>query len=129
MAVNLGLLATFKYASFALAAFPARFDAACADRFGFRGHLIRWHNIVSTRWLGMSPSEKVVIGQQGWLYYAGERTMDDYRATEPLTSAALDEWQAAIAARHQWLAQRGIHYLLVVVPNAQTIYPEYLPAS
>lgn len=112
-----------------LAAFPARFDAAYADRFGFRGHLIRWHNLVKTRWLGQSPSEKVVFGQQGWLYYAGERTMEDYRASEPFTSAALADWQATFEARHEWLAQRGIHYLLVVAPNAQTIYPEYVPAA
>src|SRR5262249_19364446 len=62
-----------------LAAFPARFEAYFNDHFGFRDTLIRWHNYAMVRWLGTSPSPQVVVGRQGWLYFAGEHSIDDYR--------------------------------------------------
>ena len=110
----------------ALATFPARFEAYFADRFGFRGTLLRWNSVAKAGWLGVSPTPKVVIGRDGWLFLAGH-AMDDWVAARPLSVSQLAEWQAMLEARNDWLARRGIHFLVVFAPNAQTIYPEYLP--
>ena len=63
----------------ALATFPARFEAYFADRFGFRGTLLRWNSVAKAGWLGVSPTPKVVIGRDGWLFLAGH-AMDDWVA-------------------------------------------------
>jgi hypothetical protein len=40
----------------------------------------------------------------------------------------LDDWRQVLEKRRDWLAARGIHYLFVVPPDKQDIYPEELPA-
>ena len=34
-----------------------------------------------------------------------------------------------LVARRDWLAERGIKYLVVVAPNKNTVYPEMLPGG
>jgi hypothetical protein len=99
------------------------------DHFGFRGLLVRWNARFITRHLAVSPSPKVVLGKEGWLYYADEHAMDDYRCLQPFTEAELQGWTAVLERRQQWLQRRGAHYLFFVAPNQQTIYPEHLPST
>ena len=71
----------------------------------------------------------MVIGRDGWLYFLGEdgKSLDrDYRGVLPIRRTSL-----AIAAefkrRHDFLAALGIAYVVMVVPDKATIYPEHLP--
>ena len=113
--------------------FPRAFDDYFNDHFRFRPLLIRLHNLSRVRWFGVSPIPQVVIGKKGWLYYARENlvrnVIDYYRTAVPFTAAEMEKWRMALEARRNWLASRGIHYLVVMVPNKSTIYPEYLPAG
>lgn len=97
------------------------------DNFGFRPELIHGYHLLKGRLLGASSSPLVLFGKQGWLFYAGEHTMDDYRCVTPYTDEELDGMQRLFEQERDWLAQRGIKYLLVFVPNNQTLYPEFLP--
>ena len=97
------------------------------DQFGFRAELIHWYHIVKTRWLGVSSSEQVVIGKKGWLFYAGDQALSDFRCIAPFTQAELESWRRLLERREEWLRRRGIRYLVVIAPNSHTIYPEYLP--
>ena len=100
---------------------PARFEAYWGDRFGFRATLLRWNSKAKARWLGVSPSGKVLIGKEGWLYYTD--------ADRPFTVDELAAWQTALESRNDWLEKRGVRFLVVVAPSANTIYPEYLPEA
>jgi hypothetical protein len=97
------------------------------DNFGFRPELIHWYHLLKGRLLGASSSPLVLFGKQGWLFYAGEHTVDDYRCVTPYTDEELDGMQRLFEQERDWLAQRGIQYLLVFVPNNHTLYPEFLP--
>lgn len=126
-------------------AYPLRFEAYFNDRFGLRDRFIRWYNLAQVKWLGMpvqrgdtrgllaggagNSSSEVIVGRDGWLFYSGERVIDDYRCTRPFGEEELEAWRLALQQRHDWLAARGIRYLVVVVPNKHTIYGQYLPAS
>ena len=109
-----------------LAEFPARFEDYFNDHFGFRPRLIHWLNIIKVSGLGVSPSAKVILGKDGWLYH-GESYLDYYRAIAPFTQARLEKWRVLLEARQDWLAARGIPYLIVFVPIKSTIYPEHMP--
>lgn len=113
----------------ALAAFPRRFENFFNDSFGFRERLIRWLNRAEVEGLGVSSSPDVILGRDGWLYFAGLGAREYLRATEPFRPDHLERWARMFQERHDWLAARGIRYLVVIVPNKATIYPEYLPAS
>lgn len=113
----------------ALLKFPRGFETFYNDHFGFRDPLVQLHNVLDVR-LGVSPTEKVLIGKDHWFFYANPmdgNEIADYRHLDPLTKDELAAWQANLEQRYHWLQSRGITYLFVIVPNKTTIYGEYLP--
>jgi hypothetical protein len=97
------------------------------DNFGFRPVLIHAYHVLKTGLLGVSSSPQVVLGKEGWLFYAGEQTIECYRCVKPYTGDQLDRMQHLLEEERDWLARRGIRYLVVIVPNNPALYPENLP--
>lgn len=115
----------FKWESNALLAYPQAFEAAFNDHFGLRGLLVRSQALAKYYWLRISPSPKVMLGRDGWLYLAS--SIDEYRGLKPLPGVRIKRWHKEFLAKKGFLAARGIQYLIVVAPNKETIYPEFLP--
>lgn len=111
----------------ALARFPARFEAYFNDSLAFRARFIRMHNYVKVFWLRVSPSPFVFLGDDGWLYYAGERDLDSFRHLAPFSKAQLEAWRRVYESRRDWLARRGIRYLVTIAPSKHVVYPEHVP--
>ena len=112
-----------------LATYPQRFGLFFADHFGLRREMVDLRGRSELRFLHKSPSPDVVVGSHGWLFYAGDRSIENYRHQLPLSAAELDEWARRIEERQAWFAARGITYLFVVAPDKESIYPEYMPRS
>jgi alginate O-acetyltransferase complex protein AlgJ len=107
--------------------FPKDFEAYYNDHFGFREVLIdRYHREMRKRF-GQTGVHNVVAGKDGWYFYTGDDLLNDFRGLVPLTDQQIISWKENLVGKRDWLAKRGIHYLFVVIPNKQTIYPEYLP--
>lgn len=109
-----------------LVSFPKRFERYWNDSFGFRRLLIRWHSLAKIA-LGVSPSPKALIGKEGFLFYTHERSLDYFRGIAPFTPAELGRWQRSLESREAWLRAHGSRFLVVVAPNKETIYPEFMP--
>ena len=111
--------------------FPAAFDRAFSDRFGGRDALVRAHHGSLLLLFGVSSLPNVMPGTDGWFYWLGEdaHSLDrHYRGTLPVAQSEVDNTVAEFARRKQWLAARGIAYVVAVVPEKFTIYPEHLPS-
>jgi alginate O-acetyltransferase complex protein AlgJ len=102
-------------------------DAYIDDHFGLRDRLVRWNSLLRYR-LGVSSTPKVVIGDDGWLFYAGEKIIEQHTGENVFTPAELERWVEVMTADRDWLAQRGIPLFIVIAPEKSTIYPEKLPA-
>jgi hypothetical protein len=113
---------------YSIVSFPRRFERYWNDSFAFRWYLIRAHSLVKLA-LGVSPSPKALVGRNGYLFYAGEQSVDYFRHIKPFTPEELVHWREDLEARRAWLAERGIRYLVVVAPNKETIYPEFMPEA
>jgi len=113
----------------ALCKWPTEFTAYYGDHFGLRSKLIRWHAVAVYRGLGMSPSDKVLVGRDGWLYYADDYSLEDYRSLVPFKQEELEQWKKVLEERQDWLAQRGAKFMLVLACDKYVIYPEFLPAG
>jgi len=96
------------------------------DHFPQRARVILWNSLVHERYLQGADSN-VIVGRDGWLYFAGDGTAEDLLGRAPLSRPELEQWARVLAGRQAWLAQRAIKYLFVVTPNKSTIYPEHLP--
>ena len=111
--------------------FPPAFDRAFSDRFGGRDALVRLHHGSLLRVFGVSSLNTVMVGKDGWYFWLGEdgHALDrHYRATMEFPQAWVDGTVAEFAKRSAWLASKDIAYVVVVVPDKFTIYPEYLPS-
>lgn len=115
----------FKWELKAILSYPSGFEAAFNDRFGLRGLLVRSQALAKYYWLHISPSPQVILGRNGWLYLAS--SIDEYRGITPLRRVRIKQWHKEFRAKKAFLAARGIQYLIVVAPNKETVYPEFLP--
>ena len=106
--------------------FATAFESYLNDHFGFREKLVRLNSQTRLK-LGISPSDKVVIGKDGWLYYSAEKIIEQYRGIEIFSSLELDSWMEAAESRNKWLAERGIKYFFAFFPEKTSGYPEFLP--
>ncbi len=112
------------------ASFPPAFERAFADRFGGRDVLIRLHHASLIEFFGVSALATVMPGRNGWYYWLGEDGLAldrHYRGVAPFPQAYVDGTAAELVRRRDWLAARNIAFVVAVVPEKFTIYPEYLP--
>ena len=91
---------------FSVASFPRRFERYWDDSFAFRWYLIRAHSIIKLA-LGVSPSPKALVGQNGYLFYAAEQSVDYFRAVKPFTARELTQWRDELESRRAWLDESG----------------------
>lgn len=110
-----------------LTAFPEQYTAYFNDSFGLRDFFLRCNAIVKYFALGVSPTSQVVVGKDGWLFYAANSSIDVYRGLAQMSEAELDGWRAMLEEKRRLLDERGIAYLLVIGPNKQSIYGERMP--
>jgi alginate O-acetyltransferase complex protein AlgJ len=97
------------------------------DHFGFRLRLLRWYNQANYRLFGNRVGSGVITGHDGWLFYAAEDMVEQYRGVRQFTPEQLLDWQQLLEGRRDWLAARGSQYIFVIAPDKQSIYPEKLP--
>ncbi|MBR8828394.1 MAG: hypothetical protein DSM107014_10935 [Gomphosphaeria aponina SAG 52.96 = DSM 107014] len=98
------------------------------NNFGFRQSLIRFLGQLMFNVFQVSPSHKVQLGNNGWLFLKSQDAIEGYRRLYPFEDEQLDEWQKMLEARHQFCAELGIPYIFVIAPNKETIYGKELPA-
>ena len=123
-------LPDFEMSQESVSTFPARFEKFYDDHFGFREQLIRLHNLVKVFVFGVSPSDRVVLGKSGWLFYSSDwdgNPVADFRNLDQFRQDALQRKAGILIRRNHWLSKQGIDYLYVIVPNKSTVYPEYMP--
>ncbi|MBN2574141.1 MAG: hypothetical protein JXP73_06215 [Deltaproteobacteria bacterium] len=106
------------------------------DNFGFRKVLIGAHRLLTFHLLHASLNPSVVVGESDgerrWLYFDASVTgdgvgLESILGHKPYAPAAL----AAIAGQLRQIValaeSRGARLVIVIAPDKQTIYPEYLP--
>jgi alginate O-acetyltransferase complex protein AlgJ len=101
-----------------------------SDHFGYREYLInRYHREMKKRFGKFGKESNVLLGRDGWYFYAAEAQIEDYTGQLKLSENQLQSWVAERQRRALWCRQRGIEYLLVVPPEKQNIYPEFFPKN
>lgn len=105
---------------------PKNIEAYYNDNFGFRKSIIHLNNIIKMK-IGVSPTSKVIIGKSGWLYYSGGTILNDYIGILHYDDIQKKKYFEMLKNRAEWLKSKGIRYLFVIAPNAQSVYPEYVP--
>ena len=111
----------------ALQAFPRQFEDWYQDTFGLRDMLLRWHNVLRWYVLSTSPSPRIVLGKQGWIFSRARSALEDHRGALPMHIGELERWRVFLERRRDWLSERGAAFVFVIPPNKNQVYPELVP--
>jgi alginate O-acetyltransferase complex protein AlgJ len=98
-----------------------------ADRVALRDAMISLHARTWVGLLGTSPTDKLIVGKDGWFFLNDAAAVGQYQGTAQLSEDELATWQRVLEQRRDWLAEQGSAFVLVLVPNKHQIYPEYMP--
>ena len=96
-----------------------------SGRFFLRPQLITAGSAVQAKLFGESASDDVVLGKDGWLFYA--ETLADFQGTNPMTARELFCAAKNLSLLQEYCEKNGTQFLFVCAPNKNTIYPEYMP--
>lgn len=119
----------FSASSILRAPFRKDFDEFFNDNFGFRGLLVHAGSLIHVGILKSSPTHQVVIGKNDWFFFGGGNVIDDFRGAIPLTDRELKGIKDNIEEQRELLARQGIDFYILVSPNKNSIYPEFLPSG
>lgn len=79
--------------------------------------------------LGDRVFPNVLVGEDGWMIFTAERSMDDYQNQFTFTDEQIVRITNQLAELQSRLAVRGATLLVVIVPNKPTVYPEIVPGE
>ena len=103
------------------------FENAFSDRFALRNTLIKADAWLNWRVFGITTTENVVVGRNGWLFFTGDRSMPLFQGVDRYTEADTAFVADALEMRHDWLRSQGIASAHVIAPAKESIYPEFMP--
>lgn len=107
--------------------FFSSLDNYLNDHFGYREHYIyRYQRELKKHFGQFSLNDIVVHGLNNWLFFNSFNLIKDFLGLIPLTDQDLEDWIAETNNKANWFKAQGIHYLYIVAPNKQTIYPKYV---
>lgn len=97
-----------------------------SEEFLWKDSLIRNLNNVR-RQLGDRVFSEAIIGKEGWMFYTGDKSLEDYQRTLKIDPRGTRNALRDLALLDEIVNGYGGKLLLVVVPDKQTVYPQYMP--
>ena len=99
--------------------------AYVSDHFGFREDLVALDAQIKAKLLHVSSEPKVIIGTEGWLYYTP--TKDDFIGNPTVTPLGIQNILYNLELSKSYAESHGASFVIAVVPNKNTLYPQYMP--
>ncbi len=98
-----------------------------AASFAFRHEAITADSLLRTNLFCSSTAEDVVVGRDGWLYYAS--SLPDFRGERVMTGRELQRAAITLSLLQEGAENAGMEFLFFAAPNKNTIYPEHMPLT
>ena len=111
--------------------FPLEFENYYNDNFPFRSKLITANSRIAYQIFGEGVGS-TIVGKEGWLFYNSESSLDgsnisQYKGMETFTDEDLAAAAASLEATKNWCEEHGIEFVLMICPNKERVYSEYMP--
>jgi hypothetical protein len=103
------------------------------DHFPFKNEYIKQSNLTKGVWFNsFNVKNKVIIGNNGWLFYNSciydEEGLNEFAGFDFWKPEQLNKVVENINTINRWCKRNKIQFEVMICPNKQTIYPEYLPS-
>ena len=106
--------------------FATQLDAWFSDSFGLRPKLVTAYSALTRKIFATSAENDVIVGKDGWLYYAP--TTDDVTGVASITEADAKHLVRTIEILREYAEKNDSNLIFTVAPNKGSIYPQHLPA-
>jgi hypothetical protein len=108
---------------------PTQFESFFNDHLAARKQMTSMLGRIKMRWLKSSPTPRVWVGRDEWLFYNHNADPIYHRRIDLEMPALVDYWVRDLSARRMFVESRGGKYLVVFAPNKQSVHPEFLLTS
>ena len=95
------------------------------DNFYLRQEMITAWSALNAKGLRSSITEDVVLGMDGWLYFAD--TLPDYVGLQPMTDREIFSAARNLRLMAEYCESQGARFLFTLAPNKNSLYPEHMP--
>ena len=72
-------------------------------------------------------SKSVIEGKDGWYFTTNDGSEDYYKGTNILTETEMQEWKSSITALDDICKEKGVSLQILIAPNKEQVYSEYMP--
>jgi hypothetical protein len=97
------------------------------DHFGLRPIMVDIMKYVFLERLGQSYVDRVLLGKDGWLFLNDDNQILQTQGLDLFSEKDLELLKKRMKKREEYFSLKKIPYVLVIIPNKQTVYPEFLP--
>lgn len=113
--------------------FPSSFESYFNDNLPFKNQLVFLNGLFDYRVMRTSSSDSVIVGKHGWLFYKGAQVNDedpvsDYNGSNLFTDDQLKTIAQNMVAAKEELASRNMDFVIMIAPNKERVYSEYMPS-
>ncbi|HUN22501.1 MAG TPA: hypothetical protein PK299_05130 [Anaerolineales bacterium] len=123
------------YGTDGFSSFKRRVQEYLQDHFGLRDEMILANSYVDyavfsraeRRSSGIDLKGQVVIGKDGWFFSNVDHAMENYRGAITITPEEMQRLVQRFVERKAYFESQGIAYYLIIPPDKELIYPEYIP--
>ncbi len=99
------------------------------DHIGFRDNMMKIYSNIMVNGFGLSSSDRVVFGSDGWMFYTPDNNLELVKGGYPLTDDMLIKIAETQQRISDYYSEAGKEYFLVITPSKATVYPEYIPGG
>lgn len=71
-------------------------------------------------------NKKVMVGKEGWLFYKGGNSVNNFINKSELSSHQLEKGTQYLTSINNWCKARGKKFYYIIVPDKHRIYGEYV---
>ena len=105
--------------------YPSELGGYFEKHFAFRPLMIGADARIQSGLFGVSNTESVTVGSDGWLYYTS--TLDDYQGKNQLSDRELNGAAHNLRLVQDYVRSKGADFLFTCAPNKNTLYPQHMP--
>ncbi|MDR1026622.1 MAG: hypothetical protein LBL47_04400 [Lactobacillus sp.] len=112
--------------------FSKHYEDYYNDAFAYRKSILK-------RYVKLQKKLKIDTGRHfsgldGWMFYDSAKVSDgstivDYKGEVNYTDAEMEKMLKGVIMARDFYAKRGIKYMLVIAPNKENVYSEFMPMS
>lgn len=106
--------------------FGKQFDIYFSEHFALRSQMVTLNALLRAAVLKQSANDDVILGKDGWLFFAP--TLNDYMGLQRLPDGDIARLARTLALFEEAAEEKGCRFVVALVPNKNTLYPQYMPS-